>query len=114
MSRARRLLGALVTGASAAFALVAAAVFALVACGGSSEGTVVAKTGQGVYDYGCQAGGTVTGPVAVPVWGAGCSVPKCWRLVVRDSDGNTFQPCLAREEYDRTELGAFWYGRTEQ
>ena len=79
-SWARRLLGALVTGA--------AAVSALIACGGSSEGTVVAKTDQGVYDIGCQAGSTITGPVALPVWGA-CSVPACWRLVVRDSDGNT-------------------------
>ena len=42
----------------------------------------MAKTDQGVYDYACQAGATVTGPVAVPVWGA-CSVPECWRLVVR-------------------------------
>jgi hypothetical protein len=53
VSRAGGLLGAVVgTGA--------AAVFALIACGGSSEGTVVAKT-QPVYDYACQAGGTVTG-----------------------------------------------------
>ena len=98
------LLGALVTGA--------AAVSALVACAGSSEGTVVAKTDQGVYDVGCQAGGTMTGPVAVPVWGA-CSVPVCWRLVVRDSDGNTAQPCVSREEYDRTRLGTFWRERTD-
>jgi hypothetical protein len=63
VSWARRLLGGLVTGA--------AAVSALVACAGtgSSEGTVVAKTDQGVYDIGCQAGGTMTGPVALPVWG---------------------------------------------
>jgi hypothetical protein len=102
---ARRLLGALVTGA--------AAVSALVACGGSSEGTVVAKTDQGMYDIGCQAGGTMTGPVAVPVWGV-CSAPACWRLVVRDSDGNTAEPCVSREEYDRTRLGAFWHERTDE
>jgi len=59
MNRARRLVGALVSGA---------AVCTLVACG-SSEGTVVAKTEQASYDHACQAGGTVTGPVAVPVWG---------------------------------------------
>jgi hypothetical protein len=105
VSWARRLLGALVTGA-------AAAVSALVACGGSSEGTVVAKTDQGMYDIGCQAGGTMTGPVAVPVWGV-CSAPACWRLVVRDSDGNTAEPCVSREEYDRTRLGAFWHERTD-
>jgi hypothetical protein len=98
-------LGALVTGA--------AAVSALVGCGGSSEGTVVAKIDQGVYDIGCQAGGTITGPVALPVWGA-CSVPVCWRLVVRDSDGNTAQPCVSREEYDRTQLGTFWHDRTDR
>ena len=105
MSPARRLLAVLVTGA--------AALFALVACGGSSEGTVVAKADQGAYDYPCQAGGTMTGPVAVPAWGA-CSVPECWRLVVRDSDGNTSEPCVSREEYDRAQLGAFWHGRTDR
>jgi hypothetical protein len=59
--RTRPLLGALVT--------AAVAVFMLAAYGGSSEGTVVAKTDKGVYDYACQTGATVTGPVAVPVWG---------------------------------------------
>ena len=59
MTRGRRLVGALVSGA---------AVCTLVACG-SSEGTVVAKPDQAGYDHACQAGGTVTGPVAVPVWG---------------------------------------------
>ena len=91
----------------------AAAVSALVACGGSSEGTVVAKIDQGAYDTGCQAGSTMTGPVAVPVWGA-CSVPVCWRLVVRDSDGNTAWPCVSREEYDRARLGTFWHERTDR
>ena len=105
MSRDGRLLGALVT--------VAAAVLALVAWSGSSEGTVVAKTDQGDYDYACQMGGTVTGPVAVPAWGA-CSTPECWRLVVRDSDGSTFEPCVSRDEYDRTRVGAFWAGRTDR
>lgn len=105
MSRARRLLGAIFTGA--------AATFALVACAGGSEGTVVAKIDQGAYDYACQAGGTVTGPVAVPAWGA-CSVPECWLLLVRDSNGNTSEPCVSREEYDRTQLGAFRHGRTDR
>ena len=109
----RRLIGALLTGTAAAFVLVAAAVFTLLAFSGSSEGTVVAKADQGAYDYACQAGGTVTGPVAVPAWGA-CSVPECWRLVVRDSDGNTSEPCVGREEYDRTPLGAFWHERTDR
>jgi hypothetical protein len=103
--RTRPLLGALVTAAVAAFVLAA--------YGGSSEGTVVAKTGQGVYDYACQTGATVTGPVAVPVWGV-CSVPKCWRLVVRNIDGTTFEPCVSREEYDRMQLGAYWHGRTDR
>jgi hypothetical protein len=62
--------------------------------------------------YRCQAGGTVTGPVAAPAWGA-CSVPRCWRLVVRDSDGNTSEPCVSREEYDHTRPGEFWHGRTD-
>jgi hypothetical protein len=99
----RRLVGALI-------ATVAAAV-ALVACGGT-EGTVVAKTDQAVYDYACRAGGTMTGPVAVPAWGA-CSVPRCWRLVVQDGAGDVSEPCVSREEYDRTPLGAFWHGRTD-
>jgi hypothetical protein len=90
----------------------AATVFALVAYGGSSEGTVIAKVDQGVYDHACQMGGTVTGPVAVPIWGS-CTVPTCWRLVVRDSEGDTFKPCVSREEYDRTHFGTFWRGRTD-
>lgn len=104
-SGARRLLGVLVTGA--------VAVVALVAYGGSSEGTVVAKAEEGAYDYACKVGGTLTGPVAVPVWGT-CSVPECWRLVVRDSDGDTSEPCVSRAEYDRTQLGAFRHGRTDR
>jgi hypothetical protein len=106
VNSARRLLGVLVAGAAAAFALVAFG-------GSSSEGTVVAKADRGAYDYGCQMGGTVTGPVAVPAWGA-CSVPECWRLVVRDSDGNMSEPCVSREEYDRTRPGEFWHGRTDR
>jgi hypothetical protein len=92
VSTARRLLGGLVT--------VAAATIGLVACSGMSEGTVVAKSEQGVYAYSCQRGGSVIGPVAVPVWGS-CSIPECWRLVVRDSNGTTSQPCVSREEYDK-------------
>ena len=103
MKRAGGLLAALVAAIAAAMAFVAY---------GTTEGTVVAKSDQGVYDYSCQAGGTVTSPVAAPVWGA-CSVPECWRLVVRDSDGNTAQPCVSRADYDRTPVGAFWHGRTD-
>jgi hypothetical protein len=99
----RRLLGG--------FVAATAAAVVLVACG-SSEGTVVAKTDQAVYDYGCRAGGTMTGPVAAPAWGS-CAEPRCWRLVVRDSEGGTSEPCVNREEYDRTPLGAFWHGRTD-
>ena len=103
MSRVGRLLGVLVTGAAAACTLVA--------CSGS-EGTVVDKAQPEVYDYACQAGGTMTGPVAVPAWGA-CSVPECWRLVVRDRNGDTFAACVSRADFDRTPLGAFWHGRTD-
>jgi hypothetical protein len=104
-SRGKRLLGVLVTGV--------AVVFALIATGGSSEGTVVAKAEEGAYDYACQLGGTVTGPVAMPVWGT-CSAPECWRLVIRDGDGGTSEPCVSRAEFDRTRLGAFWHGRTDR
>jgi hypothetical protein len=105
LSQAQYLLGALVTVATAA-------ALPLVDWG-ASEGTVVAKNDSGVYDYGCQAGSTVAGPVAVPVWGA-CSAPTCWRLLVRDTDGNTWQPCVNREEYDRTPVGSFWHRRTDE
>lgn len=54
------------TGCSARSSPVPPRVSVLIACGGSSEGTVV---DQGVDDIGCQAGGTMTGPVAVPVLG---------------------------------------------
>jgi hypothetical protein len=100
-----RLVGALVAGV--------AAVLVLVVSGGSTEGTVVAKTGQAPADYACLAGGTMTGPVAVPAWGA-CSTPRCWQLVVRNTDGTTSAPCTTREEYDRTPVGAFWHGRTDR
>ena len=103
MNRARWLL--------VAPAVAGAAVVALVASGGS-HGHVVAKPDEGGDADGCQAGGTVTGLVAAPAWGA-CSVPRCWRLVVRDSGGDTSEPCVSREEYDRTPVGAFWHGRTD-
>ena len=60
MNGARGLLGALLTDA--------AALSALIACGRGNEGTVVAKVNQGVYAHACQAGGTLTGPVAVTKW----------------------------------------------
>jgi hypothetical protein len=104
-SSVRGLLGALLIGA--------AAVLALIARGGSSEGTVIAKFDQGVYHHACQVGGTLTGPVAVPVW-ASCTAPECWRLIVRDSEDATFTPCVSREEYDRTHIGTFWRGRTDR
>jgi hypothetical protein len=102
---ARRLFGVL--------AASAVAVIVFVPWGGGGEGTVVAKPDQGVYDFACEAGGAMNGPVAVPVWGS-CSAPRCWRLVVRDGDGNIFQPCVSREERDRARLGEFWHERTDQ
>ena len=105
MSRLPRLIGALVTAAVAGVVLAA--------CGAGGEGTVVDKAGPAAYDHACQAGGTVVSPVAVPVWGS-CSVPECWRLVVRDSNGVTSEACVSRQEYDRTTLGAFWHGRTDR
>ncbi|MDT7581207.1 MAG: hypothetical protein QOK35_2471 [Pseudonocardiales bacterium] len=102
-SRARRLAGTLAG---------AAAALALVACGGGVEGTVVAKTHEGGYDYGCQAGGTMSSPVAVPAWGV-CAAPKCWRLIVQDNDGNRSEPCVDRAVYDRIRVGDFWHERTD-
>ena len=96
-----------------AFVVAAATAFALVALDAGSEGTVVAKSERAAQDYGCRAGGTVLGPVAVPVWGA-CSATSCWRLVVRAGDGTTSEPCVSREEYDRMPVGAFWHGRTDR
>lgn len=104
MTRAQSLIGVLI--------VCAAAMCTLIACSGGSEGTVVAKAEQGVYAQACQAGGSLTSPVAVPVWGT-CSDPECWRLVVRDSDGDTFRPCVSRDEYDRAQLGTFWRERTD-
>jgi hypothetical protein len=105
VSWAPRLLGLLITTAAAA------SVF--VACGGSSEGTVVTKTGQGSYDHACEASSTPTGPVAVPVWAA-CSAPRCWRLIVRNRDGDLSQPCVSRAEYDSARVGAFWHRSTDR
>ena len=104
MSRARGLLGALVA--------AAAAVSTIAACSGGSEGTVVAKN-QNADDYACNGGGAMAAPAAVPVLKA-CADPKCWQLVVRDSDGTVSKPCVSREEYDHTLVGAFWRGRTDR
>ena len=104
MSRARGLLGALIA--------AAAAVSTIAACGGGSEGTVVAKN-QNTDDYACNAGGAMAAPAAVPVLRA-CADPTCWQLVVRDSDGTVSKPCVSREEYDDTPVGAFWHGRTDR
>jgi hypothetical protein len=105
MSRAGRLLGLLVTGV--------AAVCAIVVFGARSEGTVVGKAGPGADGALCRSGSTLTGPLAAGTWAA-CSVPACWRLVVRNSDGDVSEPCVSREEYDRTQPGAFWHGRTDR
>jgi hypothetical protein len=104
VSRARGLLVALVA--------AAAAVSTIAACGGGSEGTVVAKT-QNADDYACHAGGAMAAPVAVPVLRA-CADPTCWQVVVRDSDGTVSKLCVSREEYDHTPVGAFWHGRTDR
>jgi hypothetical protein len=88
-------------------------VIALVTCGGGGEGTVVAKAYQGGGDPSCQASGIVTAPVSVPVSEV-CSVPECWRLIIRDSDGYTFGACVSSEEYDRTRLGGFWHRQTDR
>ena len=90
----------------------AAGVTVLVACGAGSEGTVVAKDHEATHDRACRASGIVTAPLSVPVSEV-CSVPECWRLVIRGSDGNTFEACVSREEYDRSRLGAFWHERTD-
>ena len=104
MSRAGRLLGVVV--------ICAAAVCALVVFGTRSEGTVVGKAAPGADNSLCRSGSNLTGPLAASTWAA-CSVPACWRLVVRGRDGDTSEPCVSREEYDRTQPGAFLHGRTD-
>jgi hypothetical protein len=88
-------------------------VVALVACGGGREGTVVAKAHQDTDDNACQASAIVTAPVSVPVSEV-CSVPECWRLAIRDSDGNKFDACVSTDEYDRSHVGEFWHERTDR
>jgi len=102
-----------VRGLVGALLICAAALSTLIACSGDNEGTVVDKVDQGVYAYACDAGGRLTGPVAVPVWGT-CSAPDCWRLILRDSDGDTFRPCVSRSEYERTRPGTFWSEWTDR
>ena len=104
MSRARGLLGALVA--------AAAAVSTIAACGGGSEGTVVAKT-PNADDNACHAGDAMAAPAAVPVLRA-CADPTCWQVVVRDSDGRVSKLCVSRKEYDQTAVGAFWHRRTDR
>ena len=88
------------------------AAIALVACGGSAEGTVVAKVGP-VYDYGSCPTGNVVGPMGVATWGS-CSGPTCWRLDIRDSSGNMTGVCVRHELYDAAQLGTFWHGPTDR
>ena len=83
----------------------------LAACG-AGQGTVVAKTHQAADEGACRASAIVTAPVTVPVSEV-CSVPECWRLSIRDNDGNTFDACVSREEYDRSRPGEFWHERTD-
>ena len=83
----------------------------LVSCG-ADQGTVVAKAHQLPDDGACRASAIVTAPVTVPVSEI-CSVPECWRLSIRDNDGNTFDACVSREEYDRSRPGDFWHERTD-
>jgi hypothetical protein len=91
--------------------VAAVAAAAVVALGGGTEGTVVAKNGEAPPDYACRSGAVVTFPVSVPVWGA-CA-GRCWRLSVRDSSGAVSDVCVSEEDYDRTQPGAFWHGRTD-
>ena len=55
----------------------------------------------------------MTAPVSVPVPEV-CAVPGCWWLVVRDRNGDTFEACVSRDEYDRSRPGGFWHERTDR
>jgi hypothetical protein len=88
------------------------AVITLVACSGSSEGTVVAKAGP-IYNYAYCPTGNVVGPMGVATWGS-CSGPACWRLDIRDSSGTMTEVCVRRELYDAAQLGTFWHGPTDR
>ena len=90
----------------------ATGVITLVACSGSSEGTVVAKGGP-VYNYAYCPTGNVVGPMGVAAWGS-CSAPTCWRLDIRDSSGNMTGVCVRRELYDAAQLGTFWHDPTDR
>jgi hypothetical protein len=64
-------------------------------------------------DYAGQAGATVT--VAWRCLCRGCAPSrKCRRLVVRNIDATAFEPFASREEYDRTQLGAYWHAPTDR
>jgi hypothetical protein len=88
------------------------AVITLVACSGSSEGTVVAKLGP-TSDYTYCPAGNVVGPMGVATQGS-CSVRTCWRLDIRDSSGNMAELCVRRELYDAAQLGTFWHEPTDR
>jgi hypothetical protein len=105
VNQAARLMSAIVIGG-------VTAVFTLVACSGSSEGTVVAKAGP-VYNYAYCPTGNVVGPMGVATRGS-CSRPTCWRLDIRDSSGNMTGVCVRRELYDAAQLGTFWHDPTDR
>ena len=105
VNQAARLMSAIVVGG-------VTAVATLVACSGSSEGTVVAKDGPISDSASCPAG-NVVGPMGVATWGS-CSGSTCWRLDIRDSSGNTTGLCVRRELYDAAQLGTFWHEPTDR
>jgi hypothetical protein len=88
------------------------AVIALVACSGSSEGTVVAKAGP-ISDYTSCPAGNVVGPMGVATLGS-CSSPTCWRLDIREGSGNITELCVRRDLYDAAQLGTFWHVPTDR
>jgi hypothetical protein len=105
VNQAGRLMSAIVVGG-------VTAVITLVACSGSSEGTVVAKLGP-TSDYTYCPAGNVVGPMGVATQGS-CSGRTCWRLDIRDSSGNMAELCVRRESYDSAQLGTFWHEPTDR
>jgi hypothetical protein len=105
VNQAGRLMSAIVVGG-------VTTVITLVACSGSSEGTVVAKVGPSSDSAYCPAA-NVVGPMGVATRGS-CSGPTCWRLDIRDSSGNMTGLCVRRELYDAAQLGTFWHAPTDR
>lgn len=79
----------------------AVAALGLAGCGGISAGTVTAKSYEASYtSYSTTMAGKV--PITMPI-----TQPECFRLDLRNEDGETGHVCVTAASWDSTNVGDF-------